>query len=60
VAFFASFLTFAHRLLAAFTIAALPAAEYALLDATKGRPSESFSRRQSKRKFNATTPDGIE
>jgi hypothetical protein len=34
--------------------------QFALLDATKGRLSESFSRPKSKRKFNATTRDGIE
>jgi hypothetical protein len=38
----------------------LPSRPAALLDATKGRLSESFSRRKSKRKFNGMIRDGIE
>jgi hypothetical protein len=45
--FYPCFLTFTHRFFAAFTIAALPAADKnALLDASKGSLPENFSLRR--------------
>jgi hypothetical protein len=56
--FFACFLIFAHRFFAAFN-GGPSRGLYAILDATKGRLSESFSRRKSKRKSNRKDRNGI-